>query len=110
MTDQEYLDQAESLLGAVETACDQMNDDTVADIDNQRVGSMVTLTFANRSQIIINLQKPLQEVWMAARSGGYHYRWTSEGWEDTKGQGEFFAVLSDNASQQSGLLLRFAPT
>lgn len=110
MTDQEYLDQAESLLGAVETACDQMNDDTDADIDNQRVGSMVTLTFANRSQIIINLQKPLHEVWMAARSGGYHYRWKAERWQDTKGQGEFFAALSDNASQQSGLLLRFAPT
>ncbi len=28
---------------------------------------MVTLTFANRSQIIVNLQKPLQEIWMAAR-------------------------------------------
>ena len=111
MTDQEYLDQAESLLSAVEAACDQLNDDSDADIDNQRVGSMVTLTFANRSQIIINLQKPLQEVWMAARSGGYHYRWTAaEGWQDTKGQGEFFAALSDNASQQSGLSLRFTST
>jgi CyaY protein len=109
MTDQEYLDQAEALLRAVEAACDQLNDDSDADIDNQRVGSMVTLTFANRSQIIINLQKPLQEVWMAARSGGYHYRWTSAGWQDTKGQGEFFSALSDNASQQSGLALRFTP-
>jgi CyaY protein len=108
MTDQEYLDQAESLLRAVEAACDQLNDDSDADIDNQRVGSMVTLTFANRSQIIINLQKPLQEVWMAARSGGYHYRWVGAQWQDTKGQGEFFAALSDNASQQSGLDLRFA--
>jgi CyaY protein len=107
MTDQEYLDKAELLLRAVEAACDQMNDDSDADIDNQRVGSMVTLTFANRSQIIINLQKPLQEVWMAARSGGFHYRWTAEGWQDTKGQGEFFAALSENASQQSGLDLRF---
>lgn len=107
MTDQEYLDHAESLLRAVEAACDQLNDDSDADIDNQRVGSMVTLTFANRSQIIINLQKPLQEVWMAARSGGYHYRWVDGQWQDTKGQGEFFAALSDNASQQSGLDLRF---
>lgn len=107
MTDQEYLDHAELLLRAVEAACDQLNDDSDADIDNQRVGSMVTLTFANRSQIIINLQKPLQEVWMAARSGGYHYRWVDGQWQDTKGQGEFFAALSDNASQQSGLDLRF---
>jgi CyaY protein len=110
MTDQEYMDQAESLLRAVESACDRINEDSDADIDNQRVGAMLTLTFANRSQIIINLQKPLQEVWMAAKSGGYHYRWVAGSWQDTKGQGEFFAALSDNASRQSGLSLRFAPS
>ncbi|MEO6015656.1 MAG: iron donor protein CyaY, partial [Polaromonas sp.] len=60
MTDLEYLDHAESALTAVEMACDRINDETDADIDNQRTGGMITLTFANRSQIIINLQKPLQ--------------------------------------------------
>jgi CyaY protein len=68
---------------------------------------MVTLTFANRSQIIINLQKPLQEVWMAAKSGGYHYRWDQGQWQDTKGQGEFFAALSRDASAQAGMALSF---
>jgi CyaY protein len=43
-----------------------INDDTDADVDNQRTGGMVTLVFANRSQIVVNLQKPLHEVWMAA--------------------------------------------
>ena len=59
MTDLEFLDHAERLLQAVELACDRMNDEADVDIDNQRVGGMITLTFANRSQIIINLQKPL---------------------------------------------------
>lgn len=109
MTDSEYMDQAEALLKAVEAACDRINDDTDADVDNQRVGGMVTLTFANHSQIIINLQKPLQEVWMAARAGGFHYRFVDGAWQDTKGQGEFFAALSRNASEQSGQALRFTP-
>jgi len=60
MTDLEYLDCAEALLKAVETCCDHINDHSDADVDNQRTGAMVTLSFANRSQIIINLQKPLQ--------------------------------------------------
>lgn len=107
MTDSEYMDRAEALLKAVEAACDRINDETDADVDNQRVGGMVTLTFANRSQIIINLQKPLQEVWMAARAGGFHYRFLDGSWQDTKGQGEFFAALSRNASEQSGQALRF---
>jgi len=89
MNDLEFLDKAEALLKAIEACCDRMNDSSDADIDNQRVGGMVTLVFANRSQIIINLQKPLHEVWMAAKAGGFHYRLVDGQWRDTKSQGEF---------------------
>jgi CyaY protein len=71
------------------------------------VGGMITLTFANRSQIIVNLQRPLQEVWLAAKSGGYHYRFDGQHWQDTKGQGEFWQQLSADATVQSGLPLAF---
>ena len=107
MTDLEYLDRAEALLASVEASCDRINENTDADVDNQRVGGMVTLSFADRSQIIVNLQKPLQEVWMAARAGGFHYRFDGQCWRDTKGQGEFFADLSRYASQQAGRPLDF---
>lgn len=109
MTDSEYLDRAEAVLKAVELACDRLNDETEADIDNQRVGSMVTLTFRDGSQIVINLQKPLHEIWMATRSGGYHYRFDGQHWVDTKGAGEFFAHLSREASAQAGIPLVFQP-
>ena len=108
MTDPEFLDRAESLLRALEQQCDRFNDHTDADIDNQRVGGMITLTFSNRSQIIVNLQKPLHEVWLAARSGGYHYRFDGQQWMDTKGQGEFWAQLSRDATAQAGLPLAFS--
>lgn len=109
MTDSEYMDRAEALLQAVEAGCDRINDETDADVDNQRVGGMVTIIFSNRSQIVINQQKPLHEIWMATKAGGFHYRWQDGKWQDTKGQGEFFAALTDNASAQSGQALRFAP-
>ena len=108
MTDSEYQDLAEALLRSVERGCDRINDESDADLDNQRVGGMVTMTFANRSQIIINLQKPLHEVWMAARSGGFHYQWDGTQWVDTKGHGEFFAHLSRCASEQAGQALAFS--
>jgi CyaY protein len=69
---------------------------------------MITLTFANRSQIIINLQKPLHEVWLAARSGGYHFKFDGQAWQDTKGQGEFFKRLTQDASQQTGQAITFS--
>jgi CyaY protein len=107
MTDLDYLDRAEALLAAVEAGCDRINDGSDADVDNQRVGGMITLTFADRSQIIVNLQKPLQEVWLAARSGGFHYKWDGQCWRDTKGRSEFFADLTRYASEQAGEPLRF---
>jgi CyaY protein len=107
MTDNEYLQLAEALLSAVEASCDRINDSTDADLDNQRVGGMITITFANRSQIIINLQKPLQEVWLATRAGGFHYKFDSD-WRSTRDASEFFADLSKHASQQAGLALSFS--
>ena len=101
------MDHAERLLALVESSCDRINDETDADIDNQRVGGMVTLTFANRSQIVINLQKPLHEVWLAARCGGFHYKHDGKRWADTKGQGEFWESLSRYASEQAGQALKF---
>jgi CyaY protein len=108
MTDIEFMDRAELLLKAIEASCDRINETTEADIDNQRVGGMITLKFRNQSQIIVNLQKPLHEVWLAAKSGGYHYTFDGAQWMDTKGAGEFFDCLSRDASAQAGEPLRFS--
>ena len=102
MTDTEYQDHAESALRAIEMACDHINETSDVDLDNQRTGGMVTLTFANRSQIVVNLQKPLHEIWVAARSGGYHFKWNGDAWTDTKGSGELFALMTRFASEQAG--------
>ena len=107
MTDLDYLDHAERALAAIEQACDRINDASDIDIDNQRTGGMITLTFANRSQIIINLQKPLQEIWMAAKAGGFHYKLNSSQWLNTKDDSDFFATLTQYASEQAGQAVIF---
>lgn len=107
MTDLEFLDQAESALKAVEASCDRINDTGEADIDNQRTGGMITLSFENKSQIVVNLQKPLQEIWLAAKRGGYHYKFVNGQWQDTKTQAEFFTHLSACASEQAKTNLVF---
>lgn len=107
MTDAQYLDLAESALAAIERGCDQINENTDADIDNQRVGGMITLTFANRSQVVVNLQPPLHEIWLAARTGGYHFRHDGQHWVDTKGGDELFGRLSQECSLQAGQPLSF---
>ena len=69
---------------------------------------MQLYTFENRSQIVVNLQKPLQEIWLAAKRGGFHYKNTQGQWLDTKGQGELFEMLSNFASEQAQTPLVFA--
>lgn len=107
MTDLEFMDQAEQVLLHIEQTCDRINDSTDADVDVQRTGGVVTLTFANKTQIVINWQKPLHELWMAAKAGGFHYRFDGQHWQDTKGAGELLSQLSEYASQQAGMPLQF---
>ena len=107
MTDSQFMDLAETLLKHIESSCDRINDETDADIDNQRVGGMITMTFPNHSQIVVNLQKPLHEIWLAAKSGGYHYKFDGQQWVDPKGNSELLANLSRTASEQAGATLLF---
>lgn len=109
MTDLEFQDRAERVLRAIEISCDRINETTDADLDNQRTGGMVTLVFKDGSQIVVNLQKPLHEIWLAARAGGFHYKFDGERWMDTKGNGEFFENLSRYASVQAAIPLVFQP-
>ncbi|MBP0594032.1 iron donor protein CyaY [Paraburkholderia sp. LEh10] len=105
MSDSEYLTRAEAVLTAVERALD----DTGADIEFERSGNVLTLEFENGTKIIVNLQPPMQEIWIAAKSGGYHFRYVDGEWRDTRNGTEFYAALSEYATQQAGEPVRFAP-
>jgi CyaY protein len=98
MTDTDYLSRAEAVLATVERALDNIE----ADIEGERSGNVLTLEFENGSKIIINLQPPMHEIWIAAKAGGFHYKFTDGQWRDTRNGSEFFAALSDYASQQAG--------
>lgn len=111
MTDLEYMDLAEAALDAIEAACDRLNETTDVDIDSQRTGGLLTLALGNGGgQIVINLQKPLHEIWLAARRGGFHFKWTGQAWCDTKVGDELFGLLGEVATEQAKMKLTFMPT
>ncbi|CAI8694185.1 iron donor protein CyaY [Burkholderia cepacia] len=107
MSDTEYLTRAEAVLTAVERTVDTANDGD-HDIDLERNGSVLTLTFENGSKIIVNLQPPMKEVWIAAKAGGFHYRFIDGEWRDTRTGTEFYAALTEYATQQAGLPITFS--
>ena len=107
LADAEYLRLAHAALAAIETTIDRWLDEDLIDIDTHRTGGLLELSFPGGIKIILNTQPPLHEIWMAARAGGYHYRWADGAWRDTRSGEEFFAALSVQASAQGGRALRF---
>jgi len=105
MSDSEYLTRAEAVLAAVERSLD----DTGADVEFERSGNVLTLEFENGTKIIVNLQPPMQEIWIAAKSGGYHFRFVDGEWRDTRNGTEFYSALSEYATQQAGEPVQIAP-
>ena len=107
LSDAEYQHRAHDMLAHVESTVDGWLDADVIDIDTHRTGGLLELQFPNSSQIIINLQPPLHEIWLAAKGGGFHFRWSAGHWLDTRDNSEFLAVLSAHASLQAGHALHF---
>jgi len=109
LTDAQFHSLAGAVLESVEATVDRWLQDDVVDIDSHRTGGLLELSFPNGSKLVLNTQPPLHELWLAARSGGYHYKHVNGQWLDTREGREFFDALSAAASAQSGLTLRFVP-
>jgi CyaY protein len=103
MTESEFLALAESTLNDIEQAFDRLFEQDIVDVECKRSGNVLEIEFVdNGSKIIVNSQAPLQEMWVAARSGGFHYKRVGDEWRNTRDDSEFYASLSKFASEQGG--------
>ena len=109
LTDAEYAARTNAVLASVEASVDVWLEADVVDIDAHRTGGLLEMSFPNRSVIVLNTQPPLHEIWLAARSGGFHYRFANGAWRDTRDGRELFDALSACASEQAGKPLTFTP-
>ena len=107
MSETEFLDLAESTLTTIEAALDRLNDEDVIDVECKRSGNVLEIEFIdNGSKIIVNSQAPMQELWVAAKSGGFHYKRVGAQWINTRDGSELFAALSLLVSAQGGAEVR----
>ncbi len=103
MSETEFLDLAESTLNTIEASMDRLNDEDVIDVECKRSGNVLEIEFIdNGTKIIVNSQAPMQELWVAAKAGGYHYKRVEGQWINTRDGSELFAALSGLASAQGG--------
>jgi len=99
MTDSEFEALASAALGRIEQALEDSGVD--ADVQS-KAGGVLEIEFDNGSKMVINRQAAARELWVAAKSGGFHFRWDGTVWRDTRDGGELFAALSRHVSAQSG--------
>ena len=104
MNESKFNQLAEETMAAIEEAIETSG----LDIDYDNVADILTLEFPNRSRVIINKQTPLTQIWVAAKSGGYHFDFneTSSTWcLNTSPEKELFTQLSLYCSEQLGELV-----
>ena len=105
LSDSQFETLATRALERVEAALEASGID--ADFELKE-GGVLEIEFADGSKIIVNRHAAAREIWVAARAGGFHFRWDGAAWRDTREGGELFAALSKLVSAQGGeaVLLR----
>jgi CyaY protein len=99
MTESEFEDLAGAALAALESAFEASAPD--ADVQTKGAG-VLEVEFTDGSKMIINRHGAAREIWVAAKSGGFHFRHDGAVWRDTRDGGELFAAVSRLASLQNG--------
>ena len=101
MNESQFNDIVDDIFVEIEDAIEEVCDETGADIDYETTSGILTLSFTNGTQIIINRQTPLKQIWLATRQGGFHFDFdnTSEQW--LCNDKELFAALSEYCSGQA---------
>ena len=105
MNETEFLARIDRILDSVEAQADTWFENLDLDVETRREGHVLNLVFDNGHQIVINSQAPLQEIWVAARSGAFHYRFDGENCKDTRAGQDLHDALSRLCSEASGLSL-----
>lgn len=99
MNDSEFSTLADAALKRIETGLERSG----ADLDFAMVSEgVLEIELADGSKIIVNRHAAAQEIWMAARSGGFHFRWDGSAWRNTRDGIELMVALSALVSAQSG--------
>ena len=106
MGEQEFRSECDRVLTVIEDALDR----APFDVDTERNAAVLRIEFGDGSQIIVSGNTPLCEIWVAAKSGGFHYKRAGDRWVDTRTGEELFAGLSRAVSAQAATPIIVADT
>ena len=101
LDESDFHERVDAVLVSIENALETAD----ADIDSEINAGILTLEFDNCSKVIINRQTPNREIWVAAKSGGFHFHFDGAAWRDTRSNESLESLLSRVISGQSGRVM-----
>jgi CyaY protein len=102
MDDKEFGLLAQTALARIQTGLEN------ADLDFETpADGIVEIEFENGSKMVINRHNVAQEIWVAAKSGGYHFRPLGGGWKDSRDEEDLYIKLARLIAQQGGVTALF---
>ncbi len=100
MDEQEFNRVADAMLARIEQGLEASDSDIDVEL---AAGGVLQLEFANGSKIIVNRHAAAREIWIAAKSGGYHFKPTAAGsWVASRDGEELLTVLARCIAEQGG--------
>ena len=106
ITESEFIAAADGVLAAIGEALDAALQDSVTDVDWTLNDGILTIEPEGGGRVIVNRHVPNREIWVAAKSGGFHYRAVDGQWRDTRSGAELGAALAALLDAQAGLSVR----
>jgi iron-sulfur cluster assembly protein CyaY len=98
MNESDFHRAVDAVLARIEAGVES-SDELDVDLES----GILTVTCPDDTRVIVNRQTPNREIWVAARSGGYHFTWREGEWRDTRSGDELFASLARILAQQAGV-------
>jgi CyaY protein len=98
----DFLPRAQAVLNQLELTLEQIFESLDLDIDIERTGGVLNIYVNARTTLVINLQSPMQQIWLATPYGGFHYTWNNQDWLNTRGGLSFYAQLAHDLSIITG--------
>ena len=88
LDEREYAQRAEAALAVIEAKLE------AADVDYEiAAGGILEIDLEDGGKVVINKQSAVREIWVAARSGGFHFRWNGTAWVNTRGEEDLLETI-----------------
>ncbi len=103
MTESDFHRAVDAALARIEASVEAQGE-----LDTDLEGGVLTITCPDASRIIVNRQTPNREIWVAARSGGFHFATREGAWRDTRSGEELYASLARLIEEQASVRVRWS--